>query len=114
MTRLQIPTQLFGRRFGGLLEVKRRDEAAVFVHEINDGGVVHGVVAVLERNFLGVNPIRLERRVHRSRIAGQSPQMRIEVRQIVAQDCRRVALRIDRYEQGTGAVGILAERLEDF
>jgi hypothetical protein len=40
--------------------------------------------------------------------------MRVEVRQIVFQRCRRVSLWIDGDEQRAGTVGVFAERFHDF
>src|ERR1043166_6693587 len=74
--------------FGGLsiripLHVKRRNEMAVLVHQIDEGGMVHGVVAALQRDFLGVDPVVLDGLVDGGLRSGQSPQVRIEARQVV-------------------------------
>src|SRR5262249_35281389 len=94
----QIAAQLRGGGCRRLLEVERRDKAAVLVHEINHGGVVHGVVAAVGGDLFGVHPISLQRSGDRGRVAGEAAQMRIEIRQIVLEHRRRVALRIDRDE----------------
>src|SRR5262245_25957985 len=60
--RVQSPSEIFFQDVrGGLcaaLEIERGNEAALFVHEINNGHVIHGVAAVFERDLLGVDPIR--------------------------------------------------------
>ncbi len=54
------------------LEAERRDEPAVLVHQIDDRGVVHRVVAVLERHLLGIDPVGLrDGGQHRRRSAAQ-------------------------------------------
>ena len=79
---------------------------AVLVHEVDDGGVVHGVVAAFERDLLGIDAKRLEGGVHRGGVAGQAAQVRVEIRQIVLEHRGRVALRIDGDEQHADTAGV--------
>src|ERR1043166_10018304 len=74
----QITAQIGGGVFRGALEIERRDEAAVLVHQVDERGVVHGVVAVVERHLLHVDAIFLGNRGDRRRIAGEAEQVRIE------------------------------------
>ena len=71
----EIAAQVGGFSLCSPFHVEWRDEMAVPVHEIDDGGVVHGVVAAFERNLLGIDPIRLERGVDRCGIASQGAQL---------------------------------------
>lgn len=103
-----------GRRlFRPPLHVEGRDETAILVHQIDQGGVVHGIAAAVERHLLGIDPIRLLDRGDRGRIAGDAHDPRVEARQIVLEDGRCVALRIDRDEQRTHIVGARPERAEN-
>ena len=68
---LQIAPQI-GRRFLGLaVELERRDEAALLVHQIDQRGVIHAVVAIVGGNFLGVDPVGFLDRVDRLGVAGE-------------------------------------------
>src|SRR5260370_32050350 len=49
-------------RLRGALQVEGRDEATLLVHQIGDGGVVHRIVAAVERHLLEVDAIRLGHR----------------------------------------------------
>src|SRR5450631_4048580 len=110
---LQIAPQI-GRRILGLpIELERRDEAALLVHQIDQRGVIHAIVAVVGGNFLGVDPVGLHHRVDRLGIAGGAAQMRSEARQITLRPLLRVALRIDGDEPRADAVGVVAERAHD-
>src|SRR5436305_10348879 len=55
--RSKMLAQVRGRRIGGPLEAERRDETSLLVHQIDDGGVVHGVAAPVERHFLVIDAI---------------------------------------------------------
>ena len=59
-------------------QVERRDELALAIHQVDQRGVVHGVVAVLERDLSWIDPVGREHLGHRLGIAGQALQMRIE------------------------------------
>src|ERR1700674_2338580 len=95
-------------------EIERCHEVPGLIPQINDGRVIHGVVAAFQRHFLGVNEVALQGRGDRRRIAGQTAQARIEARQIVLEYLRRVALRIDAYEQRADPAGVGAEPVEHF
>ncbi len=75
--------------------------------------MVHGVAALIERHLLVVDAIGLAGRRDRGRIAGQPDEVRIEARQVVLHDRRRIALGIDGDEEGAGAISIGAERPHD-
>src|SRR5262249_27606381 len=53
----QIPAQIGGRGIGRPLEAEGRHEAPRLVHQIDDGRVVHGVAALLERDFLEIDAV---------------------------------------------------------
>src|SRR6516225_11668458 len=72
--------------------------------------MIHGVAAAIERHLFVVDPICLGDRGNRRRIAGEAPNMRIEVRNIILHDRRRIALRIDSNEQGARAIGVRTKR----
>src|SRR5258707_8775523 len=57
---------------GGALHVEGGDEPPLLVHEIHDGGVVHGVVAAFERHFLVVDAVGLGDRGERRRVAREA------------------------------------------
>src|SRR5947207_8253814 len=44
-------------------DIERRNKMTVLVHQIDHCGVIHRVVAVIERHFLGIDAISTERRV---------------------------------------------------
>ena len=60
---LEIAFQVGGGFLGPPLEAERRNKAALLVHQINQGRVIHAVLAVVSRNFLGVDAIRFLHRV---------------------------------------------------
>src|SRR3954469_12229071 len=105
----EITPQIGCRVLGPPLQTERRDELTVLVHQVDDGGVIHRVVAVLERHFLVVDAISLRDRGERICIAADADQVRIEAREIFFQCLRRVAFRIDRDEQRVELVGIRPE-----
>ena len=94
--RSEIAAQLRRPVFGLPLQAERRDELAVLVHQVHDGGVVHRVVAVLGRHLLVVDAIGLRDRRKLLRIATDADEPRIEASQIVFQYRRSIALRIER------------------
>src|ERR1700722_6453597 len=55
----KIFAQLRGRCLRLALEAERRHEVAVLVHEVDNRGVIHGVVAAVERHFLVKDAISL-------------------------------------------------------
>src|SRR5580693_6794584 len=57
--RSELAAQVGGGRLRGALEAEGRDEAALLVHQIGDGGVIHGVAAAVERHLLEVGAIFL-------------------------------------------------------
>ncbi len=99
---------------GSPLKAEGRDEAALLVHQINQRGMVHAVVAIACRHFLGKDVIDLLGRLDRLAIAGGAAQMRIEARQIILHHRRRVALGIDRDEQRMHAGGVRAHGVQHF
>ncbi|GCC48798.1 hypothetical protein chiPu_0033032, partial [Chiloscyllium punctatum] len=111
--RSEIPFEIDRRLFGRPFQIERRDEMAVAVHQIDQRGVIHRVVAILQRHLLGVDAIARQHLGDRCGIAGQALEVRIEARQIVLHRRSGVAFRIDRNEIGVHAVGVLAHRLQD-
>src|SRR5437868_7464764 len=49
----QIGRGLLGRA----VQVEGRDKLALTIHQIDQRGVIHGVIAILERDFSGIDPI---------------------------------------------------------
>src|SRR5262245_42378308 len=74
------------------LEVERRHEPSVLVHQVDDGGMIHRVVAAVERHLLVVDAILLGDRSECGGVAGQAAQVRVEASQIVLERRRGVAL----------------------
>src|SRR5208337_3802221 len=58
----QIPPQIRRRRFACALEVEGSNETTILVHEIDDGGMVHGVAALIQKHLFVINPIRFRDR----------------------------------------------------
>jgi hypothetical protein len=56
----EVAAQIGDFRVRRPLHVERRDKTAVLVHEVDDGGVVHGVVAAFQRDLLGIDAKCLE------------------------------------------------------
>src|SRR5262245_32408232 len=79
----QITTQVCGRSIGRPLEIERGHEPAGFVHQIDDGGVVHGVTTLVERNPFEIDPVSLCDCRDRGRISGQTRKVWIEARQVI-------------------------------
>src|SRR3569833_584271 len=77
--RSEIAFEISRRLFGTALHVERRDEAAVLVHQVDDGGVVHGVAAAIGRDFLRVDTVGLLGCGDRSVVACYADNARIEV-----------------------------------
>jgi hypothetical protein len=53
----QKPLQIRRRFVGRALQIERRDELAVAIHQIDQRGMVHRVVAVLHRHLLGIDAV---------------------------------------------------------
>src|SRR6516165_7340114 len=92
----QITAQVCDRSIGRPLEVERGHEPAGFVHQIDDGRVVHGVTTRVERNLFEIDPVSLCDCRDRGRISGQTRKVWIETRQIILDRRGRIALGIDR------------------
>lgn len=60
---LEVASQIGGGFLRPPLETERRNEAALLVHQINQRGVIHTVLAVVGRNLLGVDAIGFLHRV---------------------------------------------------
>src|SRR3569833_2670348 len=103
---LEIPLQLVGSLVGASLQVERRDKTAVAVHQIDQGGVVHRIVAVLERDLLGINPVFGDHLGHHLGIADKTLKKQNKARQIFLHGGRRGARGIDRDEIRFHAVGL--------
>src|SRR5260370_27424091 len=106
----KLAAQVGSGRLRGALQVEGRDEATLLVHQIGDGGVVHGIAAAVERHLLEVDAIRLGHRRDRAQIAGESRHMGVEAAQIVLEHALVVALRIDGAEDRPVAVGSVPRR----
>src|SRR6266481_6485385 len=78
----QIAAQVRGRGIGRPLEIERGDEPAGFIHQIDDGRVVHGVTTLVERNLFEIDPLSLCDCRDRGRISGQTRKMWIEAREV--------------------------------
>ncbi len=72
---LQMPAQIGRGSLDGALEVEGRDEAAFLVHQIDNGGVVDGVAAFVERHLLEISPVGLGDRGDLLRAAGEAGQI---------------------------------------
>ena len=55
----QITAQVCCRSIGRPLEIERGHEPAGFVHQIDNGRVVHGVTTLVERNLFEIDPVSL-------------------------------------------------------
>src|SRR5215831_20702502 len=75
--------QIVGRLLGGALEAEGGDKPPVFVHQIDERGMIHRVVAAIKRYLLEIHMIRLGDRRDRRQVARQSDETRIEGRQII-------------------------------
>src|SRR5580704_3404588 len=93
--RSKIMLQIASCFLGLAVHIEGRDEFAVAIHQIDQRGVVHGVVAVLQGNLLGVDPVFAKHLLDRRGIAGQTFEMRVEARQIVLHRGGGVPLGID-------------------
>lgn len=102
---------------GGLLrrplQAEGRDEPAVLVHQIGDGGMVHPVVIALGRHLPEVDAVLLGHRRDRVQVTGEAGDVRVEARHVVLEHGLGVALRIDGDEHRAGAIGIGPERPHD-
>src|SRR6476659_9705423 len=110
---LEITPQIGGGILRPPFEAKWRDKTALLVHEIDQRGVIHTVIAIFGGNFLGIDAIGFFCRVDCRTIARCTAQMRVEARQIVFHHRGCISFRINGYEQRPGAVRILAERAQD-
>src|SRR5262249_61914076 len=91
----QITAQVRDRGIGRPLEIERGNEPASFVHQIDDGRVVHGVTTLVELNLFEIDPVSLCDCRDRGRISGQTRKVWIETRQIILNPPRRFPLRIN-------------------
>ena len=98
--------QVGNRSLGSALEAEGRYESALFVHQIDDRGVIHCIAALLKRYLLENGTIRLGDRGDIIKITGEPGKMRVKAGEIVLEHGRGVALRIDGNEQRTDTIGI--------
>src|SRR5438105_4371414 len=84
------------------------DRGSVVVHEVDERGVIDGVVFALfgGRDFCVIDLVGVRRAADRVRAAGQPDQARMEQLYIFGQMLARVALGVDGDEQRLHIVGI--------
>src|SRR5215469_9235505 len=104
--RSQMAAQVRGSFLRRPVELEGRDEAAVLVHQIGDGGMVHGIAAAVDRHLLEIGAVFLGHRRDRGQLAGEASDVWVEARQVVLEHALGVAFRVDRDEYGAGAVGV--------
>src|SRR5215472_16091432 len=105
--------QIVGRVLRRAPQAKGRDKPPVFVHQIDDSGVIHRVVAAFKWYLLEIHMIGARDRRDRWQVAGQSDETRIKSRQIILKRGRVVTLGIDADEQDAHLIGIAAEFVEN-
>src|ERR1700720_3801359 len=67
----KVLAQVGGGNLRGAPHVEWRNEPPILVHQIDDRGVVHGVVVAFERYLLVIDPIGFRHRRQGSGIAGE-------------------------------------------
>jgi hypothetical protein len=109
---LQISAQVGRRSFGTALETEGGNETPLFVHQIYDGSVIHGVLTAIQGHLLVIDAVGLGHCRDRGGITGESGEVRIKARQVVLHHRRSVALGVDRDEERARAIGVGAQRAQ--
>src|SRR5215207_2243092 len=111
---LEMRDQILRGLRGRPVEIEGTDKPSILVHKVNEGRVLQGVPAILERVFSGVSAVSFHSRVDCGAVAGQAHDALVEAAQIALQGLRRVAFGIDRNEQRPQITAFVAGRPQDF